>query len=185
VIASQELYKHREVAVEKQSILILGAGVGLEAQASALFGAKEVLATDIHPTTLQQLRFGVEQEEAISDKTIVETKILDLFAHEDQPIPTCDTMIIADVLYNELLASQVALRIVEAWLLNPKIHILVTDSQRFVPTFVQELNELLESAGGPSVEWEEQTLKSFTGSGVCIDDDQTYDIIVRKMWMGL
>jgi predicted nicotinamide N-methyase len=184
VVAAQELSLHKENAVKDKSVLVLGAGVGLEAQASAVFGAKQVLATDIHPTTLQQLSFGVAQEEAITEKSVVRTLVLDLFAHDEQPLPECELLVVADVLYNEELASQVARRIVEAWLRNPKVRILVTDSQRFVPGFAQALNQLMDQVGGPSCDWQEQSLQ-FTGSGVAINEDQTYDVKVRKMWIGL
>lgn len=184
VVAAQELFLHKENAVKEKSVLVLGAGVGLEAQASAIFGAKQVLATDIHPTTLRQLEFGVDQEESISDKSIICTMLLDLFAHNEQPLPDCDLLVVADVLYNEELASQVAKRIVEAWVTNPKVLVLVTDSQRFVPVFEVELNQLMEHAGGPSCEWQEESLQ-FTGSGVAINEDQTYDVTVKKMWIGL
>eukprot|EP00980_Cylindrotheca_fusiformis_P000484 scaffold119_cov131-Cylindrotheca_fusiformis.AAC.14 len=184
VVAAQELSREKDKAVNNKSVLILGAGVGLEAQAAAVFGAKQVVATDIHPTTLQQLAFGVDKEESILDKSVVRTSLLDLFAHNEQPLPQCDLMVVADVLYNEQLASQVARRVVEAWERNPKVRILITDSQRFVPNFVQELNLLMEKVGGPSCEWQEQSLQ-FTGSGVAINDDQTYDVKVRKLWIGL
>lgn len=184
LVAAQELSSHRSTAVEDRKVLILGAGVGLEAQAAALSGASHVLATDIHPTTLRQLQLGVEQEDAIHDKSIVETRILDLFAHEDQPLPDCDLLVVADVLYNENLASQVTRRIVEAFKRNQKIRVLVTDSQRFVPKFDAQLNELLEEVGGPGCSWTEEQI-TFTGSGVIMNEDQTYDVKVRKMWIGI
>jgi predicted nicotinamide N-methyase len=181
VVAAQALQQHPEV-VKDQSVLVLGAGVGVEAQAAALLGAKHVLATDIHPTTLQQLELGVQENDNIPDAT-VQTRIFDLFGNE--AIPKSDLLLVADVLYNEPLASQVVRRLVEAWVQNPKICILVTDSQRFVD-FTTELNAQLEQVQGPtSVQWNEQTLPKFTGSGVCIDEDQTYDVKVRTLWIGL
>jgi predicted nicotinamide N-methyase len=187
VVAAQALQRHAMDVVKQQRVLILGAGVGLEAQAAALLGAQHVLATDIHPTTLQQLELGVQQEAGITDKSIVETRILDLFGQ--QPIPeSYDLLVVADVLYNEKLASQVCRRIAEAYGQNPEIRVLVTDSQRFVENFTGELYQELERVGRPPTEelaWTEQTLQQFTGSGVCIDEDQTYDITVRTLWIGL
>mmetsp|Transcript_20379 Transcript_20379/g.49950 ORF Transcript_20379/g.49950 Transcript_20379/m.49950 type:complete len:295 (+) Transcript_20379:2039-2923(+) len=184
LVAAKELSSHRKTAVEDRRVLILGAGVGLEAQAAALCGARHVLATDIHPTTLRQLQLGVEREDAIDDKSIVETKILDLFAHEEQPLPDCDLLVVADVLYNENLASQVVRRIVEAFKRNPRVRVLVTDSQRFVPTFDTQLNELMEEVGGPVCSWTEEKM-TFTGSGVIINEDQLYDVTVRYFWIGV
>jgi predicted nicotinamide N-methyase len=186
VVAAQELHRHQKTAVHNQRVLIFGAGVGVEAQAVAMLGAKEVLATDIHPTTLQQLAYGVSQEPQKIPEGVISTQILDLFAHEDtEPIPDSDLLIVADVLYNEQLASQVCRRIAEGVAQNPKIRVLVTDSQRFVPTFTTELQKRLGEQVATPIEWQEKTLQQFTGSGVCIDEDQTYDVKVRTLWIGL
>mmetsp|Transcript_11619 Transcript_11619/g.33468 ORF Transcript_11619/g.33468 Transcript_11619/m.33468 type:complete len:116 (-) Transcript_11619:20-367(-) len=105
------------------------------------------------------------------------------------PLPSADLLVIADVLYNEQLASGVVQRLVEGWKRNPNVKILVTDSQRFVD-FFKELKEKLEEASVlqnlpmPTIDFVEETLNSFTGSGVCIDDDQTYDVKVRTIWIG-
>eukprot|EP00536_Pseudo-nitzschia_multiseries_P002700 jgi/Psemu1/283903/fgenesh1_pg.36_\ len=171
----------------------LGGGVGVEAQAAAMLGAREVIATDIHPTTLQQLEFGVSRNEQLSSSsdTIVRTEILDLFrTREEQPIPSpCDLLVVADVLYNEELATQVCRRCAEALEENSGIRILVTDSQRFVPGFLDELNQALGQVSSSSVKslatWKVETMKSFEGSGVIIDEDQTYDVTVQSLWVGL
>ena len=34
-------------------------------------------------------------------------------------------------------------------------------------------------------EWEVETMKGFTGSEVMIDEDQTYDVKVQFLWIGL
>ena len=47
--------------IDNSAVLILGAGPGVEAQAVAMLGAKQVIATDIHPTTLQLLRYDAQQ----------------------------------------------------------------------------------------------------------------------------
>jgi predicted nicotinamide N-methyase len=62
-------------------------------------GAKQVISTDIHPTTLQQLEFGIEYEERIFPGT-VHTQLLDLFAtQQEQLLATpCDLLVVADVL---------------------------------------------------------------------------------------
>jgi predicted nicotinamide N-methyase len=186
VVAAQELRQHSVEVVENSSVLILGAGVGVEAQAAAMLGASNILATDIHPTTLQQLELGVRENTKIPNKEVVTTQILDVFKDEDeQHLPKTDLLIVADVLYNEKLATQVCTRIVQACRQNRDIKVLVTDSQRFVD-FPTELNARFQSAGlsTDAVEWKEETFQ-FTGSGVCIDEDQTYDVKVRTLWIGL
>ncbi|KAL3923497.1 MAG: hypothetical protein SGILL_001623 [Bacillariaceae sp.] len=195
VKAAQELYRFSEEVVRDQNVVVLGAGVGVETQTAALLGARRVLATDIHPTTLQQLEFGVQQEEGICDKDVVQTQILDLFESPDnQSMPRpCDLLIVADVLYNEQLAAQVCRRCGEALQQNPRIKILITDSQRFVPDFVGQLNEALTNVSARAksgtvfqpVEWEMEMMQGFTGSGVMVDEDQTYDVKVQHLWVGL
>ena len=189
VVAAQELKIVSKTTVKDKTVLILGGGVGVEAQAAAELGAKQVLATDIHPTTLEQLRLGVQENSMISDSTTVETAIFDLFSKYPLPCPSADLIVVADVLYNEQLASQVVQRLAEAWHRNPKVQILVTDSQRFVD-FHEQLITALEkvasetSRSAPIVHFVEYTLAEFTGSGVCIDDDQTYEVKVRRIWIG-
>jgi predicted nicotinamide N-methyase len=189
VVAAQELKAHSHT-VRNKNVLVLGAGVGVETQALAELGAKRVLATDVHPTTLTQLRLGVEENTQIANSTVVEVEIFDLFSEAPLPMPSADLIVVADVLYNEQLAAQMVYRLLEAWKRNPAVNILVTDSQRFVDFKTPLIGRLDEasleiSREAPSIRFTEKTLDLFTGSGVCIDDDQTYDVKVRKIWIGL
>jgi hypothetical protein len=93
----------------------------------------------------------------------------------DEPLPACDIMVAADVLYNSNLASHVGRRCREA--LEKGVKILVTDSQRF-SDFIPELSEHFE------VSWEERILHDFTGSGVMINEDQTYNVTARVLAAG-
>jgi predicted nicotinamide N-methyase len=179
VVAAQELQQYPAL-IKGKNVLILGAGVGIEAQAAAMLGAATVTATDIHPTTLKLLQYGAEQA-GLSG--IISTAILDLFSNE--PLPVCDLIVVADVLYNERLAAQVAVRCLEARQCQPPPVILVSDSQRFVHKFEGDLNEKLSSIRDRKVAWENRWLPNFTGSGVLIDGDQTYDVKARVLWMGL
>ena len=179
VVAAQEMKEYRSLFAGKR-VLVLGAGVGIEAQAAAMLGAKRVIATDIHPTTLRLLQYGAEQAGLSST---IKTKVLDLNSIE--PLPECDIMVAADVLYNERLALLVIRRILEAQQQNdPPPMVLVTDSQRFVTDFDVILSEKLEELGQPAVEWVSRWLPTFTGSGVLVDADQTYDVKARVLWVG-
>lgn len=210
VRAAQELRYHQEVAVKNQTILILGCGVGVEVQASINLGARHVIATDIHPSCLQQTRFGVVENSSMMKimagrcgttrqhkeylQDVLTTQIFDIAASSDeQPLPNgFDTIVIADVLYNEALAKHVCRRVAEAVLTNPSCRILITDSQRFVPCFLQDLNHQLHFVWDTlhpnepyaPTSWK-NTTQSFTGSGVIIDEDQTYDVIIQSLWIGL
>jgi len=88
----------------------------------------------------------------------------------------CEVIVAADILYNENLAKQVGRRCLEALKLHPKPALIVTDSQRFHGTdFLKGIREEMED----HLSWEEVLLKNVTGSGILIEEDQTYDVKVR------
>ena len=70
VVAARELWKHRHV-VAGSTVLVLGAGPGVEVHALASLGAGRVLATDVHPTTLHLVEYSAK-ESGLED--IIETK---------------------------------------------------------------------------------------------------------------
>lgn len=124
-------------------------------------------------------------------------KDFDLFSSED--LPRCDILVAADVLYNSELATQVGIRLHEVITRTlgdddstskpPKI--IITDSQKFHGTdFLMEVQELVElnklfrEHGAEELRWETQTLKNVTGSGVLIDEDQSYDVDVKTICWG-
>ena len=180
VVAAQELVNNQRLVVGAR-VLILGAGCGIEAQIAAQLGASSILATDIHPTTLQLLEYSVrEASDAIQNK--IKTAIFDIAS--PKRLPDCDLMIVADVLYNDDLATHVVRRCIEARSRQPPATILVTDSQRFVRSFEKDLNTKLESIGQLPVVCLHRKLQGFTGSGVAIDEDQTYDIDTSIFWIG-
>uniref|UniRef100_A0A7S1D1M2 Uncharacterized protein n=1 Tax=Cyclophora tenuis TaxID=216820 RepID=A0A7S1D1M2_CYCTE len=60
VIAAQEMLRYRD-SIQGSTVLVLGAGPGVEAQAIAALGASKVVATDIHPTTLHLVDYGAKE----------------------------------------------------------------------------------------------------------------------------
>lgn len=185
LLQQNELLPPRLSLLRDRTVLVLGAGVGVEAQAAAQLGARRVVATDVHPTTLRLLEYGARMA-GLTNR--VETQLLDIALHEQHPLPDCDVMIVADVLYNDALADHVIRRCVEARRRPIPPLVLISDSQRFVGTFEGKLNEALRQEvdpQGPKVAWMSRRLHQFTGSGVCIDADQTYDVKARVMWIGL
>jgi predicted nicotinamide N-methyase len=180
VVAAQELAKNQRLVIGAH-VLVLGAGCGIEAQAAALLGATSILATDIHPTTIQLLEYGVKQAGgAIHNK--IKTAIFDIASPKS--LPDCHLMIVADVLYNDDLATHVVRRCIEARSRQPPAIILVTDSQRFVRRFGRDLDTKLESIGQSRAVCLHRKLQGFTGSGVALDEDQTYDIDTLIFWIG-
>ena len=104
-----------------------------------------------------------------------ETSEFDIFSN--QPLPDCDVVVAADILYNEQLAKQVARRCCEIFQLpeTNRPTLIVTDSQKFHGT--NFLNLLKDEY--PNLKWEERTLHNVTGSGILIEEDQTYDVKAR------
>ncbi len=178
ILASKELVKHRD-AVIGSTVLILGAGTGVEVQCAAILGASKVIAIDISKLTLKLLRFGAE-EAGVGH--IVDPVLFDLFSSDK--LPECDILIAADVLYNEELANQVGKRVVEVMSRESPPFLLVTDSQRFHGTdFLPDVNGIMTDRPQP-FEWDYYELKNVCSSGVMIDEDQTYDSTVRMVSVG-
>ncbi len=191
ILASRELMKQQQT-VSNATVLVLGAGTGVEAQAAALLGAKKVIATDINPLSLQLLEYGATKIDTIGP-SVVEAKYFDLFSSD--PLPECDILVAADTLYNSDLAKQVGHRLHEAIIRSfedgqTPTKIIVTDSQKFHGTnFLEEqemieLNAIFQEGKWKPLQWELETLNNFCGSGVLIDDDQTYDVDVRVIRWG-
>lgn len=179
LVASQEMDRHRS-EIEGATVLVLGCGTGLEAQAAAMLGAKRVIATDVNKLSLKLLDFGAKK--AGLDK-IIESKVFDLFS--EHKLPKCDVVIAADILYNEMLGAQMGLRCTELLGQDVPPKIIITDSQRFAGTdFLPFVNTVMEKWGRPSLSWEETVVESFTGSGMLIEGDQTYDVTVRMISTG-
>jgi predicted nicotinamide N-methyase len=175
------------------TVLVLGAGTGVEAQTAALLGAKRVIATDINPLTLKLLEYGANDDPRI-DNTTLEGKYFDLFS--EVALPTCDILIAADVLYNPKLAKQVGRRLHEAIVRSfvageSPTKVIITDSQQFhgtnfleeVPE-LRELNAMFKEGNYEELRWVTQTLERVCGSGVLVDEDQTYDVDVRMISWG-
>lgn len=179
ILASREMAAHQS-EIENQTVVVLGAGTGVEAQAAAFLGAKRVLALDVNKLTLKLANHGAK---FASLDHIIECQEFDVFSEE--AIPQCDVMIAADVLYNEELAQQIGERCKEVLIRNPALKLIVTDSQRFHGTdFLVKLNKEREKDGLEIFRWEHHILETVTGSGVLIEEDQTYDAETRMFSVG-
>lgn len=196
IAAAQEILNHRS-SIENATVLVLGAGLGVEVQTASMVGARRVIATDINPLTLQLLQYGVQCAsnseskgncgQQSSSAGTVETLLFDLCNGEEISElvvkEEVDVVIIADVLYNEQLATSVGERCWEILNVERPILLIVTDSQRFHGTdFLTILNSKTTEAKVFNIpQWKEVMLKGITGSGVLIDEDQTYDIKARVL----
>ncbi len=181
------------LSMHNATVLVLGAGTGVEAQTAALLGAKRVIATDINPLTLKLLEYGANGDPRIGHTTL-EGKYFDLFS--DLALPTCDVLIAADVLYNPELAKQVGRRLHETIVRSFEVgeiptKVIITDSQQFhgtnfleeVPE-LRELNAILKEGNHEQLRWVTHKLERVCGSGVLVDEDQTYDVSCRMISWG-
>ncbi|KAL3802807.1 hypothetical protein HJC23_007584 [Cyclotella cryptica] len=200
ILASKELMKHhycsRQSQIENATVLVLGAGTGVEAQTAGLLGARKVIATDINQMALGLLKYAIDNhgDSNYSMSSIVECRYFDVYS--DQKLPHCDILVAADVLYNSDLAKRIGLRVHElvSYALSENgAHsgIIITDSQKFHGTDfllelkeLRELNELLLKSGLDQLQWEDRKLQNVVGSGVLLDGDLVYDADVRLLSWG-
>jgi len=180
VTASRELIKCGDNGIRNTTVLVLGAGTGVEAQVAALMGASRVIATDANELTLRLLRHGAEMAGL---DCIIECKVFDLFSGEK--LPDCDIVVAADLMYSKEIAKQLFRRCIE-FLNRPHpvgtSKLIVTDSQRFHGT--DFLRDIQEQTDHTQATWVEQSLQNFTGSGVAIEEDQTYNVKTRLLKIG-
>jgi predicted nicotinamide N-methyase len=87
VVLAQELRKY-QAEIENTTVMVIGAGTGVEVQAVAMMGAKHVIATDYNPTTLRLLEYGVLNAGL---ENVVETRLFNLSSEEI--LPNCDVAI--------------------------------------------------------------------------------------------
>ena len=176
-----KLLDTNSASVRGRTVLALGAGTGLEALVAARLGAARVIACDISPLALALLRHGAEKAGLAN----VETQTFDLFSQD--ALPLADVLVCSDLLYNPELADVVGRRCGEA-LTSAKqrgrsLSLLVTDSQRFSggqAAFTKALLEHLPLDGredaAAALCWQATHLEQITGSGILIEEDQTYDV---------
>lgn len=175
IIAAGELVKNREFISDAKTVLILGAGTGVEAQVAAKLGAKKVIATDNNGLTLTLLDHSVKAAGLVDT---VQSAEFDIFS--DRELPDADVVVAADVLYNPELAQQVGRRCQEVLCRSPRPMLIVTDSQRFHGTdFLESLNQEREAEN--LLEWEEVGLDRLTVAGILVEDDQEVNIKARLL----
>jgi predicted nicotinamide N-methyase len=127
-----------ERSLAGRRVLELGCGTGLASLVAARSGAR-VLATDVDEGALASVALG-----ARALGVALETAIFDV--RGPAPLPPADIVVIADLLYEELLAAAVARRAGEA--LRAGAQVILGDPGR---TFRGAFSSLLESAGYPAL----------------------------------
>jgi len=161
------------------SILELGTGTGLVSIAAAMGGAKRVLATDYEPLALELTRYAADN---INNKSTtsrsnntdvpfskrIETRLLDLCALEDQPLPIeedalgdgVDVVVAADIMYEPKTGIAMAHRAVEALRQNCRVIVGDSPGRPGRPSFLKTLRELGVDEG---VDFEETIGKTCSG----------------------
>ena len=129
------------------SILELGTGTGLVSIATAMTGAKRVLATDYEPLALSLTNYAatLNFERTISTggrPLAIETRLLDLCDFET-PLPTeFDVVVAADIMYEPKTGIAMAHRCVEALRNNCRVIVGDSPGRAGRPAFLQTLQEL-------------------------------------------
>ena len=151
----------------------MGAGTGLEALTAASLGAERVIACDVNRMSLELLSDAAHGA-GLGD--LVETRVFDLCIGD--PLPAADVAIFSDVLYTRDLSEHVARCCSEVLMRDVADGslgwLLLTDSQRFhSDSFLADLNA--RRRGKPPLQWQRTRVERFTGSGILLEEDQTYD----------
>ena len=157
------------------SLLLLGAGTGLEAVTLLSQNPLAVVkATDYNIDSLKLLSKSCPQ---------AETEIFDITSSAKLPYPhQCSMVIASDLLYNDDLAFALAERVCEAVRDGKKV--VVSDSQRFHGrAFITRLNEILrkENLWGheKEIEWRSTKLKGVETCSMIEEGDVKYDVDVN------
>jgi predicted nicotinamide N-methyase len=121
------------------TILELGTGTGLVSIAAAIGGAGRIIATDYESVPLKLIAYAAEKLNGNS--LTIETSLLDM-CDNSIPLPSADIVVAADVMYEPITGTAVALRTVEA--LRRGSRVLVGDSPGRAgrPAFLAELSRL-------------------------------------------
>ena len=181
ILASREMYSRRLEIVGK-TVLVLGAGTGLEAQVAATLGAACVIATDVNQQSLDLLDYGAAKA-GLGD--IITSRIFDLFGNDSLPLEA-DVVLAADVTYNAKLSVELGRRMLE--LIQRKggrPGVIVVDSQSFgdcdfLPSLEAELVRTNDPMAG-QLEWESRFVKDITMSAFLDDEDQTVTKAARVL----
>ena len=182
LVGNTVLQKYSREELERMKIVELGTGTGLVSIICALAGCKSVVATDFNPLPLQML----EKAAALNgvDKDSIKTELFDVKAIESQRVPTCDLLLVADMLYDPATAVAVAKRVAEA--VSKGSSVIVGDSPNRPgrPHFIACLTELL-----PDQPVEFSTVKGESVVGIrhdLISDHRSVDPVrSHELEMGL
>ena len=156
----------KRVGVAGSTVVCVGCDTGLEALAAVDLGAARVYCLDYSEEALALARRSAD---AAGCGDQVETRLFDLYDDGDE-LPDHDVLVCADVLYDLALAARCGE--VAGNALRRQAHkgqLVATDSQRYAG----HGDAFLEALGVDGAAWEPETV-AFTGSGLLVEDDQTY-----------
>eukprot|EP01031_Cornospumella_fuschlensis_P028335 gene28335-34211_t len=131
-------------------VVDLGCGNGLVSLFCASHGIS-VKALDFNPLTLQLLEMGHNKlvKSSIDAKCVgkVECMLFNM-ATESQRLPTCDLLLMSDVIYSKELGKLAAKRVAEAIIIHNSTVLLTDPGRSTVAYFLEELSARL---GGQSL----------------------------------
>jgi predicted nicotinamide N-methyase len=122
------------------TILELGTGTGLVSIATAIGGAKRVIATDYEPLTLKLVSYAGATFHSLSETTL-HTQLLDMRDYY-QPLPHADLVVAADIMYEPKTGEAMAHRAVEALKNNCRVIVGDSPGRPGRPAFLKTLQEL-------------------------------------------
>eukprot|EP00980_Cylindrotheca_fusiformis_P016401 scaffold4887_cov118-Cylindrotheca_fusiformis.AAC.11 len=148
----------QKIPLEELTILELGTGTGLVSIATALGGAKKVIATDYEPFALKLTSYAADTFHPRLRRTTIETRLLDM-CNYGQALPEAELVVAADIMYEPKTGVAMAHRAVEA--LEKGSRVIVGDSPGRLgrPAFLEALKEL----GVENAQFEDTIGRTCTG----------------------
>lgn len=183
-LLSRILQRYLEVApvdhtsrLRKLQVVDLGCGNGLASLFCAAHGIP-VKALDFNPLTLQLLRMGHAKlfNSCVDPSSVgkVECMLFNM-ADESQRLPTCDLLLMSDVIYSKELGKLAAKRVAEAVNVHNSTVLLTDPGRSTVAVFLEELRARLgvqSSSRFGKIEFTKvnESLYGVKGQYLCLND---------------
>lgn len=161
VVAARAL---RDYGVENKVVCCVGCGTGVEVLAAAALNASSVLALDYSADARSLCEAGAQK----ANYTFIETRAFDV---RRDALPPCDVIVCADVFYSKELAAACGRACGAALRTSKRPALISTDSQRYAG----HTDAFLDALSVDFAQFKQTTLANFVGSGLLVEEDQTYD----------
>lgn len=134
-IMEDSYYKSK---LEGMTVVELGTGTGLVSLALSLAGTQEVIATDYENVPLRLLEYAATN---LNGNCPIQCRLLDMKDYES-PLPQCDLVVAADIMYEPVTGIAMAQRAVEAMKAGARVLVGDSPGRPGRQAFLEELERL-------------------------------------------